>query len=125
MKLGEITKGMLVSHREFPDIVWGKIIDVTTGGNILVESFAQNTRHFMSMGKFVAFPVVIEPDGDEYHGYAPTFKGLHVPGKTVEETKANLEDAARAYLQSMLNHGEIRFNGNTRRFEKLPLMEGE
>lgn len=119
MKFKEITKGMLVSHKEFPDIVWGKIIDTTTRGHVLVESFAQGTHHFMNASKFIEFPVVIEPDNGKYHAYAPKFKGCHTEGTTIEEARSNAEDAVRAYLLSMLKHGEIRFNGNTRRYERV------
>jgi len=112
-----IVEGMLVSSKAYPDVVWGKVISKTTGGHILVESFAQGTRHFMNGGKFIEFPTVIEPDdNDTFHAYAPKFKGLHTCGDTIEEAKANLEDAVRVYLQSMLKHNEIRFDGNTRRY---------
>jgi len=48
--------------------------------------------------------IVVEPDGDEFHAYCPALKGLHTSGQTVEEALQNAQDAAVAYLFSLLKH---------------------
>lgn len=65
--------------------------------------------------------IVIEPDGDQFHAYAPALKGLHVGGATEDEALKNAIDATELYLTSMINHGdpiplsivdkEVRLNG--------------
>lgn len=37
--------------------------------------------------------VVIEPDGDGYHAYCPTLKGLHAAGETEDEAVAGARAA--------------------------------
>jgi len=51
------------------------------------------------------YEIIIEPDGDSFHGYCPTFPGLHTCGKTEEETLANVITAIKAYRLSLLKHG--------------------
>ena len=46
--------------------------------------------------------IVIEPDGDEFHAYAPDLPGLHTSGATQEEALSNARDAATAYLRSLI-----------------------
>ena len=48
----------------------------------------------------------VEPDGDEFHAYCPTLKGLHTFGSTEEVAVNNAIDASLAYLESMIKHGE-------------------
>ena len=50
--------------------------------------------------------IVVEPDGDEFHAYCPALKGLHVSGETPEEALQNAKDAAIAYLDSLIRHGD-------------------
>ncbi|MCX6006807.1 MAG: type II toxin-antitoxin system HicB family antitoxin [Chloroflexi bacterium] len=50
--------------------------------------------------------IVVEPDGSEYHAYCPALKGLHTCGITVEETLGNACDAATAYIESLIKHGD-------------------
>ena len=52
------------------------------------------------------FVIVIEPDGDEFYAYCPTLEGLHVSGRTKEEALENARDAAAAYLESLIVHGD-------------------
>ena len=53
------------------------------------------------------FRVLIEPDeGGTYHGSVPALSGCHTWGRTVEETRARLQDAIRVYLQSLIDDGE-------------------
>jgi len=49
---------------------------------------------------------VIEPDEAGFHGYCPAFKGLHVDGRTEQETCSNLVEAISVYLASLEEHGE-------------------
>ena len=50
--------------------------------------------------------VVVEPDEDGFHAYCPALKGLHTCGDTKEEALENAKDAAIAYLQSSIKHGD-------------------
>ena len=49
---------------------------------------------------------IIEPDETGFHGYCPAFKGLHVDGRTEQETFSNLVEAIGVYLASLEEHGE-------------------
>ncbi|MCD6567600.1 MAG: type II toxin-antitoxin system HicB family antitoxin [Dehalococcoidia bacterium] len=50
--------------------------------------------------------IVVEPDEGSFHAYCPALKGLHTCGDTEEEALDNAVDAARAYLQSLIKHGD-------------------
>ena len=50
--------------------------------------------------------IIVEPDGDEYHAYCPALKGLHACGETVKEALSNARDAATAYIESLIKHGD-------------------
>jgi predicted RNase H-like HicB family nuclease len=50
--------------------------------------------------------IIVEPDGDEYHSYCPALKGLHAGGETVDEALSNARDAATAYIESLIKHGD-------------------
>ncbi len=50
--------------------------------------------------------VIIEPDGTTFHAYCPALKGLHTCGDTEEEALQNARDAAMAYLESLIKHGD-------------------
>ena len=50
--------------------------------------------------------VIIEPDGTTFHAYCPAFKGLHTCGDTEEQALQNARDAASAYLESLIKHGD-------------------
>lgn len=54
----------------------------------------------------VTIQFIVERDGDGFHAYSPILKGLHVDGVSEGEATADFCDAARAYLESVLNHGE-------------------
>ena len=49
---------------------------------------------------------IIEPDEAGFHGYCPSLKGLHVDGRTEQETFRNLVEAIGVYLASLEQHGE-------------------
>lgn len=48
----------------------------------------------------------IDRDGDGYHAYCPALKGFHVGGQTEAEAILAATDAARAYISSILKHGD-------------------
>jgi predicted RNase H-like HicB family nuclease len=50
--------------------------------------------------------VVVEPDDNGFHAYCPALRGLHVDGETMEEALTNARDAATAYLESLIKHGD-------------------
>ena len=50
--------------------------------------------------------VVVESDDASFHAYCPALKGLHTCGDTEEEALQNVRDAATAYLQSLIKHGD-------------------
>lgn len=51
------------------------------------------------------FRIIVEPDGKGYHGFVPTLKGVHTYGKTITETKHNLNEAIRCHLQGLFKDG--------------------
>lgn len=50
--------------------------------------------------------VVIESDENGFHAYCSALKGLHTWGDTKEEALNNAGDAAAAYIQSLIKHGD-------------------
>ncbi|HLF25485.1 MAG TPA: type II toxin-antitoxin system HicB family antitoxin [Anaerolineae bacterium] len=52
------------------------------------------------------FTVVIEPDEEGYHAFAPTLPGCHTYGATLDETRANIAEAIELHVESMLEDGE-------------------
>ncbi len=52
------------------------------------------------------FTVVIEPDEEGYHAYAPALPGCHTFGDTLDETRANITEALELHIESMLQDGE-------------------
>lgn len=52
--------------------------------------------------KTYTYRIVIEPDGKGYHGFAPLLRGVHTSGKTIEETRENLQDAIQCHLEGLL-----------------------
>lgn len=62
----------------------------------------------MQEGRELRFTVdiVIEPDEDQFHAYAPALKGLHVGGRTEKEALKNAVDATHLYLESLIRHGD-------------------
>lgn len=55
--------------------------------------------------KNYTYKTFIEPDADGYHGFVPLLKGLHTFGKTVAETKKNLEEAIQCHVEGLLKDG--------------------
>ena len=58
--------------------------------------------------KFLEFKVmiIVEPDGEGFHAFCPSLKGLHVDGKTKEEALHNAAKTAILYLESLIRHGD-------------------
>ena len=50
--------------------------------------------------------VLVEPDGDGFHTWCPALRGLHAPGATEAEALGNAKDAALAYIESLIRHGD-------------------
>lgn len=50
--------------------------------------------------------VAVEPDDKGFHAFCPALKGLHTYGDTEEEALQHARDAAVAYLESCLKHGD-------------------
>ena len=58
------------------------------------------------MAKINNYTVVIEPDEDGYHGFAPALHGCHTFGMTIDETLHNLREAIALYIEALLEDGE-------------------
>lgn len=48
----------------------------------------------------------LEKDGRVWYAHCPNLKGLHAEGNTAKEAVKNADEAARAYLDSLLKHNE-------------------
>lgn len=55
--------------------------------------------------KIYTYRTIIEPDEKGYHGFVPALRGVHTVGKTIEETKKNLEEAIRCHLEGLRQDG--------------------
>ena len=55
----------------------------------------------------VRYTVILEREDDGgYHAFAPSLKGCHSQGETLEETLANIKEAIELYIESLKAHGE-------------------
>ena len=52
------------------------------------------------------FTIVIEPDDDGFHAFAPALQGCHSFGASVEEAQKNIREAIELHVESMLADGE-------------------
>ena len=50
--------------------------------------------------------IFAEPDDGGFHAYCPALRGLHASGDTEEEAVRNAKEAAIAYLESLIKHGD-------------------
>ena len=50
-------------------------------------------------------PIIVEPDGDNYHSYSPALKGLHMDGSTKKEALDNARETAKDFLTIMIRDG--------------------
>jgi predicted RNase H-like HicB family nuclease len=55
---------------------------------------------------YANFTVVIEPDGDEFHAFAPALPGCHTFGATLDETRLNIIEAMQLHIECLLEDGE-------------------
>ena len=57
--------------------------------------------------KTYTFRTIIEPDeNNTYHGFVPVLSGCHTWGKTIQETKDNLQEAIQIYIASLIDDGQ-------------------
>jgi predicted RNase H-like HicB family nuclease len=56
--------------------------------------------------QYYNYTIVIEPDEDAFHAYAPALRGCHSCGDTYQEAKDNIKEAIELYLESLLDHNE-------------------
>ncbi|MCS7016735.1 MAG: type II toxin-antitoxin system HicB family antitoxin [Gemmatales bacterium] len=52
------------------------------------------------------FTVIIEPDEQGFHAYAPALPGCHTFADTIDEARANILEAIELHVRSMLEDGE-------------------
>ena len=52
--------------------------------------------------KTYTYRTIIEPDEKGYHGFVPLLRGVHTIGKTIEETKKNLDEAIQCHLEGLI-----------------------
>lgn len=55
--------------------------------------------------RMYTYRTIIESDEKGYHGFVPLLKGVHTVGRTIEETKKNLEEAIRCHLEGLQKDG--------------------
>ncbi len=53
-----------------------------------------------------SYTVVIEPDEDDYHAFAPALPGCHTIGRTIEEAITNITEAIALHVEALLADGE-------------------
>jgi predicted RNase H-like HicB family nuclease len=56
--------------------------------------------------KTYQFTVVIQPDEEAFHAFAPALPGCHTFGMTVDEARANIAEAMELHIESMQEDGE-------------------
>lgn len=54
----------------------------------------------------VTYRAVIEPDEKGFRGYVPALKGCHTWGKSLIETRKNLQEAIQLYVSVLIEDGE-------------------
>jgi predicted RNase H-like HicB family nuclease len=50
--------------------------------------------------------IVVKKDGPSFHAYAPSLRGLHMPGDTQQEALNNAKEAAALMLKVMIEDGD-------------------
>ena len=48
------------------------------------------------------YRVIIEPDGQQFHAYAPALPGCHTFGKTITLAKKHIRQAIAGYLECLI-----------------------
>jgi predicted RNase H-like HicB family nuclease len=78
------------------------------------------------MSKSYTYRIIIEPDGELFHGYVPALRGCHTTGSTIVEVQELIKDAIRVYLESLVEDGiSIPSDNSFESFQtiSLPLLE--
>ncbi len=57
--------------------------------------------------KTYTFRTIIEPDEKGYHGFVPLLRGVHTVGKTIEESRENLQEAIECHVEGLLKDGIV------------------
>lgn len=52
------------------------------------------------------YRIIIEKDGNKFHGSVPALSGCHTFGKTIEQTRKNLREAISLYLEVLSEEKE-------------------
>lgn len=55
--------------------------------------------------KNFTFRTIIERDEKGYHGFVPLLRGVHTVGKTIEETRENLNEAIQCHIEGLVKDG--------------------
>lgn len=55
--------------------------------------------------KAYQFSVVIEPDEDGYHVFAPALPGCHSFGETIEAARQNIIEAIELHIEGLIENG--------------------
>lgn len=55
--------------------------------------------------KNFTFRTIIERDEKGYHGFVPLLRGVHTVGKTIEETRENLNEAIQCHIEGLMKDG--------------------
>jgi len=53
------------------------------------------------------FTVVIEAEESGYYAFCPALPGCYSQGETLEETKANIQEAIQCHFESLVKDGEL------------------
>lgn len=56
--------------------------------------------------KTYQYTVVIEPDDDAFHAFAPALPGCHSYGQNLDEARKNIAEAIALHLECMQEDGE-------------------
>ncbi len=65
-------------------------------------------RYIIRYMQHYTYRIIIEPDdGGTFHAYVPSLPGCHTWGDSWEEARANVKEAMRAYLASLVADNEI------------------
>ena len=73
------------------------------------------------MGEPTEIEFVFEPqDEGGFHVYAPDLPGLHTQGETLEEARANAEEALELYVEGLREEGRPVGSGVIRQKLRVP-----
>ena len=65
----------------------------------------------LSVNHEIAFDMFVEEDEPGFHGFVPCMKGLHVDGKTIQETLRLILEGLQVYVGSLKLHGHALSSG--------------